>query len=844
MTNFFIVSLPIVIAINLLLGVMVLLTHVHRLVNRMFAVLSAVIALWLACQYFGSVAHDLVWLTFWVRQACAASVFVPLFFHLLRKSVTQSSSSILRLIGQSWMQAAAAVATAILCQTPFFLVGARFPEGVETIAEPIYRGGFVFFVGYWVVTVATLIWSFFRALVRSEGIARMELQIMSLGSLFGFVPGVLLILLVPLATGSSQSGRFTPITVVTWLSVIAYGIVTRHIMGVGEFLRRGLTFALLVGLMSLLYLVVFRLVFALPLNDIALRRTVAHVSAAVAMALALAPANAFLRRGTDRLFDDEYDDLTRLMHNGGELARSITTIDALFDRFGRLLQDSLGLTQVCMYLLDAGTEYVLRANLGTKAVAQRVAKNDALVRALHFERCPLFRDVLRRSGDSRLQRQAEQALSRLKTDAAVALRTNNGLMGFLLLGGRKKGKVFGRREENALMFLGDQMGIAIENATLYTRLRDAQIYDEVLLDNLVTGVVAADMEGYVKVCNREAVRILQLTEVAPVVGRSASEIFPAAIWNEMRESLASGKGVCDRDFSFETATHEERHVRIATAVFGGDGRVKSGVLVVVQDTTALRKLEEQIRRSDRLASIGTLAAGMAHEIKNPLVCLKTFVQLLPSRYDDPDFRNTFTPLLGNEVERINAIVSQLLDFSRPVKSTLVPLALHTVLDEAGQLAAQQLKAKGLVFQRHYDATNDRLLGDHHLLGQVFLNLFLNGIDAMDRGGTLTVTTTDVLSGELPWRTLQKDAATWIEVRVNDTGRGIPLENRPQIFDPFFTTKANGTGLGLAVAHGIILEHRGVIDVESTIGVGTSFRILFPLLGADGHAADCGKDAEA
>lgn len=844
MTNLFIVALPIVIAINLLLGAMVLLTHVHRLVNRVFAILSVVISLWLSCQYFGSVQKDVVWLNFWIRQACATSVFVPLLFHLLRESVMCSSQSVLRLIARSWLRFVAAIATAFLCQTRFFLMDACFPVGDETIAEPIYGPGFVLFVGYWIVTVATLIWGFFRALVRSEGICRMELQIMSLGSLFGFVPGVLLVLLVPLFTGTSQSGRITPITVVIWLSVIAYGIATRHIMGVGEFLRRVVTVVLLVGFLGLLYLLAFRAVLLLPMDDDGYVRALAHVVAAVAVALTLAPANAFLRRGTDHLFDDGHDGLTRLMHNGGELARSITTIDALFDQFGHLLQDSLGLSQFCVYLSDAGDEYALRANLGEKAVAQTISKPDPLVQALLIERYPLLRDVLRRSGDAPLQRLSEQSLSRLKAEAAVALRTKNGLVGFLLLGGRKNGRIFGRREEDALMFLGDQMGIAIENAMLYTRLRDAQVYDEVLLDNLVTGVVAADTEGHVTVCNREALRILQPAGASPVVGRLAAEVFPAAIWDEMRASLATGKGIRDRDLAFEAEASEERHVRFATAVFGGDGRVKSGVLVVVQDTTALRRLEEQIRRSDRLASIGTLAAGMAHEIKNPLVCLKTFVQLLPSRYDDPDFRSTFTPLLGNEVERINAIVSQLLNFSRPVKSTLVPLALHPVLDAAWQLAAQQLKAKGLVFQRRYEAGDDRLLGDLHLLGQVFLNLFLNGIDAMECGGTLTVTTAEVPAHDLFWQTLEQGGAKWIEVRVNDTGRGIPLEDRPRIFDPFFTTKANGTGLGLSVAHGIVLEHQGMIDVDSTVGVGTSFRILLPLLGAEKGSAVSGKDGEA
>ena len=481
---------------------------------------------------------------------------------------------------------------------------------------------------------------------------------------------------------------------------------------------------------------------------------------------------------------------------------------------------------------------MLHTRLGLGEAADAIDETDPLLSALQDGRYPSLRDVLRRAGGTPLQRQAERTLARLGAEAAVALHSKNGLVGFLLLGRRQNGRIFGQREEDALMFLGNQMGIAIENATLYTRLHDARIYDEVLLDNLATGVVAADTEGRVTVFNREAQRILQVTGADTAIGRAAAEILPGPIWEELHASLLSRKDVRDQDLVLRPRSPEEQSVRFSTAVFGGDGSVASGVLLVIQDTSALRKLEEQVRRSDRLASIGTLAAGMAHEIKNPLVCLKTFVQLLPTQYDDPDFRNTFTPLLGKEVERINAIISQLLNFSRPVKPMLVPLSLHAALDDAWQLAVQQIKAKGLVFDRQYHAERDRLLGDQRLLGQVFLNLFLNGIDAMESGGTLTVSTLIIDRADQPWHHGLRDTDAWIEVQVRDTGRGIPPENREQIFDPFFTTKDNGTGLGLSVAHGIVLEHHGLINVESVPGTGTCFRVLLPLLsgsvGRDDH----------
>ena len=842
MTNLFIITLLAAIAINLLLGVVVYLTHMRRLANRVFALLSFAFAVWLACQYFGAMASSEVWLVFWIRQACATSLAVPMLLHLLCCAVAQPGEKFTRLLRRSWPWVVMAVTAALLSQTRFFLVGAHFPKGPNALGEPHYGLGFILFVGLWIISVVTLMWSFFRSLARAEGACRMELQVMSLGSLFGLVPGVLLVLVIPLLTGSSQSARFTPIGVVIWHGVIAYGIATRHIMGVGEFLRRAITYALLAGFLAVLYVLAFRLIKSLPLDGDSLQRTAAHVVAAIVVALTLAPANGFLQRGAERLFDDGHDELSRLLNQGGALARSITTVDALSQDFGRLLQESLGLSHVSVYL-RSGPRFVLHTSMGATESAEVFGEDNPLLRALQAERYPLLRDVLRRAGGTALQALAERALARLDAKAAVALQSNKGLAGFLLLGRRQNGRIFGRREEDALMILGDQMGIAIENATLYTRLQDARIYNEVLLDNLVTGVVAADTRGLVTVCNREAQRILHLDGTDAVIGRPAAEILPGPISDELHASLASGRDVRDRDLVLRPKAYEEQSVRFATAVFGGEGGVASGVLLVVQDTSAIRKLEEQIRRSDRLASIGTLAAGMAHEIKNPLVCLKTFVQLLPTQYDDPDFRKTFIPLLGTEVERINATVSQLLNFSRPVKPMLVPLSLHAALDAAWQLATQQLKAKGLVFERRYHAGRDRLLGDQRLLGQVFLNLFLNGIDAMERGGTLTVSTHTVGRPDQPWSPGPQESDAWIEVRVRDTGRGIAPEDRQRIFDPFFTTKANGTGLGLSVAHGIVREHQGLIDVESAPGTGTYFRILLPLLAVSSGNEDNGEKGE-
>jgi nitrogen-specific signal transduction histidine kinase len=650
------------------------------------------------------------------------------------------------------------------------------------------------------------------------------------------VPGVCLLLLVPLLTGYSQSARFSPVAVLIWHSAIAYGIVTRHIMGVGELLRRTITYVLLTGLLALFYFLVFRLVQGLPFEAHELRQTVSHVVAAIAVALALAPVNRFLQQKADSLFADGRDELATLLRQGSELSRTLKAVDGLLADFGRLLQDTLGLSSVRIYLRQ-DERFVPRFDSGNAGSGGAIPETDSLLGVLRTAHVPLLRDVLRRDGRVPSQTQAERDLARLGAEAAIPLRTGTGLAGFILLGRRHHGRIFGKGEEDALAFLGGQLGLAIENAALYTRLQDARVYNEVLLENLVTGVIATDPHGTVTVCNREAQRLLRLAGTEAAIGRLASDILPDSIAGALRASLASGQGVRDVNSVLWPQTTDEKPVCYATAVFGGRGSAAPGALLVLQDTSAIRKLEEQIRRSDRLASVGTLAAGMAHEIKNPLVCLKTFAQLLPDHYNDPDFRATFTPLLGNEVDRIDAIVSQVLNFSRPAKPRLIPLSLHAALETAWQLVDQQAKTKGLAFERQYEAEDDTLLGDPRLLGQVFLNLLLNGIDAMERGGTLTVSTRVVGCPEQARRLGRMEAKAWIDVQVRDTGGGIAPADLPRVFDPFFTTKANGTGLGLSVAHGLVMDHHGVIDVESAPGLGACFRVQLPLLSAESPAAE-------
>jgi signal transduction histidine kinase len=229
---------------------------------------------------------------------------------------------------------------------------------------------------------------------------------------------------------------------------------------------------------------------------------------------------------------------------------------------------------------------------------------------------------------------------------------------------------------------------------------------------------------------------------------------------------------------------------------------------------------------------------MAHEIKNPLVSIKTFAQLLPERYQDSDFRETFSNLIGHEIDRIDSLVNQLLRFARPTKPHLKPMHVHEILEKSLLLVGHRLYQKDIKLIRSWEANVDTIRADADQLEQVFLNFFINAMDAMKSGGELSISTQIRTDEELisPLTQSNGEADEILRVTIRDSGEGISREDLPHVFDPFFTTKDYGTGLGLSVVHGIIQEHGGQIEVESELKKGTAFHILLPLVRFDGKVA--------
>ncbi len=229
----------------------------------------------------------------------------------------------------------------------------------------------------------------------------------------------------------------------------------------------------------------------------------------------------------------------------------------------------------------------------------------------------------------------------------------------------------------------------------------------------------------------------------------------------------------------------------------------------------LQSAQGRLMQQERMVAAGKLAMGLAHEIKNPLAAIKTFTEFLPERYDDPNFRQEFSEVVGEEVDRINRIVQSLSDFAKPILLKIETIDVQKVLKDTTTLLSNDCLKRNVKLEQSFEPQPILLPGDPNQLKQAFLNLCLNALDAMETdGGTLSVS--------CQYRTGEAI------ICISDTGTGIAKEHLPQLFDPFFSTKQSGMGLGLAVVKQIVDHHLGSIRVESELGVGTTFEIRLPL----------------
>jgi two-component system sensor histidine kinase AtoS len=342
-------------------------------------------------------------------------------------------------------------------------------------------------------------------------------------------------------------------------------------------------------------------------------------------------------------------------------------------------------------------------------------------------------------------------------------------------------------------------------------------YTDHVLASMTNGLMTIDLKRKIVTVNEMAERIIGRGKEG-IAGFSMEQVLGEQhpLYKILMETLTQEKGISHIEVELKRDGESLWLIAGTSLLIGGEGKT-IGALAIFQDITQIKTLEEKLRQADRLAALGTLSAGLAHEIKNPLSAIKTFVQLLPQKIGNPSFMEKFNITVPREVDRINHLVEDLLELTRKRVRSLVDLKVDSLIHQVIDLHGEELKKRQIVFQDHLNKTILPVHGDAETLYRAFSNLIINAIQAMPNGGTLSI------SSKLD------SPSSSVEITFRDTGIGMDETTAKNIFNPFFTTKDKGVGLGLALTRKIIEDHRGTIEALSEKGMGTTFTVLLPVV---------------
>lgn len=354
------------------------------------------------------------------------------------------------------------------------------------------------------------------------------------------------------------------------------------------------------------------------------------------------------------------------------------------------------------------------------------------------------------------------------------------------------------------------------------QLRQKQLdYDKLeafhqnIIESLDSGLITTDRSGRISFLNRTAYRILGINRPSGVLADldALLSVLTASLPTESPkwENTSSRE-----ETAFERPDGTIIHLGLSRSPLKDMNGAVVGSILIFQDITRIKEMEEQIKRADRMVSIGQMAAGIAHEIRNPLASLTGSIQILEEEMNLTRNNLNLMNIILRESERLNCLVTDFLLFAQPPRNEFSPIILNEIMDETLQMLKNSPEFNGHISISSVFSHEARILGDSNQLRQVFWNLLLNAVQEMEGGGRLAV------------RLEQEDDS--VKLSVSDTGKGIDSQDMGKIFEPFFTTKESGTGLGLAIVHRIVESHGGQIHVHSKAGKGTTFTLLLPEIG--------------
>jgi two-component system NtrC family sensor kinase len=714
----------------------------------------------------------------------------------------------------------------------------------------LYRANFYHFVAGISAGGALLVWRFFKS---SQTVVRQRLKWAMWGTIVAVVPVLLMQLTERIGFQIPNDNFSTAITTLPLALIplsFGHSVVRYRLMDVDVVVRRALVYAMTTAAIAMMIgAVALGLVFLavgnnLSNTEITLRAIIAIVAMG-AIVLLSEPLKKFLQERADRFFYGERYDLRRGLLDFGRTLSATTALDPLLDDLADRLRQVLDVQKIAIFIEDslADEHYRLAKSFGLsegyriphdfRNMIRAKSAAKGIVRADEFDSAEMDITISedRSNGNGN---GFGKTVVRQELHYYVPCVAGGQMIAVIGLGRASDGSLLSSEDLDILKTVSGYIAVAIENSRLYEQQKKhteevalLKEFNESIVESVNVGLLAVDENGLILRCNSPFEQMIGFNR-EQAVGRQVVDIFDKEFAQNLENILGKTKWhLTEIRNAYKLHTYDKNGksliLNVAVAPLRSVSNEQTGAIVVLENVTSRVKLEETLQQSEKLSSIGLLAAGVAHEVNTPLTGVSSYTQMLLGMIPETDPKHALLQKMQRQTDRASNIVGNLLNFSRTGGSAdFSEINVNKLLNDTLQLLEPQLRKSEIEIVKEYAETIPDIVGSGGKLQQVLTNLILNARDAMIGAGTITL------------RTNADDDNVFIEVA--DNGAGIAAENLKRVFDPFFTTKGigNGTGLGLAVSYGIVQEHAGNIEVQSTEGEGTTFRLIFPVASQEAH----------
>ncbi len=786
----------------------------------------------------------------------ALAFFVPLFVHFCIRYPVHSAIFTVRRWKTYFLYIPATVFSLLLlfvALVPQFWPESALAENIAILTDrsdlfgKLYKANFYHFVIGVSAGASILVWRFFGS---RQAVVRQRLKWTMWGTVAAIVPVVLMQLVERLGFPIPDDNFSTAITTLPLALIplsFGHSVVRYRLMDVDVVVRRALVYAITtIAIAMMIGGVALGLVFlavgnTLSTTEITLRALIALIAMA-AIVLLSEPLKKFLQERADRFFYGERYDLREGLLDFGKTLSATTALGPLLDDLTDRICQVLDVQKVAVFVEDERVvehfriaksvgfteEYKIPADF--RMMIRNKSMLNGVVRADEFDRQDLETIQPGSNGNGAGKKPVRQELHYF-----VPCVVGGKMVAVIGLGRASDGSLLSSEDLEILKTISGYVAVAIENSQLYGQQRQhveelalLKEFNESIVESVNVGLLAVDESGRITRCNSTFEEMMGLGR-ASAVGKLVEELFDESFALNLENILGKSRWhLTEVRNAYKLHTYDAAGrsliLNVAVAPLRSISNQQTGAIIVLENVSSRVKFEETLQQSEKLSSIGLLAAGVAHEVNTPLTGVSSYTQMLLGMIPETDPKHALLQKMQRQTDRASNIVGNLLNFSRTGNSEeFTHVDINKLLNDTLQLLEPQIRKSNIEIVKDYAATPPMILGSAGKLQQVFTNLILNARDAMFSGGTITLKTFVDNNG---------DAV----VEVSDTGEGIPAENLKKVFDPFFTTKevGTGTGLGLAVTYGIVQEHAGTIDVRSQQGAGSTFKLVFPAAQKNGR----------